>query len=151
MSISLSHFYIGEMNLLMGELESGLQEMEQAFTLDNMNFDIQTGLLQAYLLTNKLDEFSKLERSLSKLNRKFVVPDRVHALVNYLVISEALTQDKKAKREQKELSRLFEEGVIIDQWIYAPYLDWLSKCSCEESVKKELTSLTNEMKSQNLD
>ena len=60
-------------------------------------------------------------------------------------------QNKKAKKKTKELEELFDKEVIIDNWIYNPYLKWLSDCKCEESVKKKLNNLTQKMKSRGLD
>ena len=146
----LSYYHIGEIYMILGDNSRGLEYMQKAFEMDNMDFDIQTGLLQGYLLNNDFDAFDRLSKSLSKLNRKFVVPDRTRALVDYLNISAAYVQDKKAKKEEKNLKKLMDAEVVIDNWIYAPYLSWVENCACDQSVKDELVKLTDSMKSRSL-
>ena len=146
----LSYYYMGEIYVLLGDLENGAVNLQKAFEMNSMDFDIQTGLLQVYLLNNDFDSFDRLSRSLSRLNRKFVVPDRTQALVDFLNISAALVQDKKAKKEERSLSKLMDAEVVIDNWIYAPYLTWVENCACEQAVKDELAKLTDSMKSRSL-
>jgi tetratricopeptide (TPR) repeat protein len=149
-SDAMNDYYIGELMILMKEKARGLEHMEKAFALDEVNFDIQTGLLHACLINNRLDDFDKWERSLGRINRKYTVPDRTIALNSYLTISAEYVRDKKAKRELRDLENLLDNGVIIDNWYYEPYLDWLENCPCPDDVKKELGRLTERMRENKL-
>ncbi len=146
----LSYYYIGDIQILMGEIVKGMENMEKAFSIEEVNFDIQTGLLHAYLLNNRFDDFDQTERSLSRLNRKFVVPNRTQALNYFLKVTAELARDKKAKRELRDLEKLLDDNVIIDNWIYQPYENWLASCNCPEASKKELMKLTERMKEHDL-
>ncbi|MEJ2595785.1 MAG: tetratricopeptide repeat protein [bacterium] len=146
----MSYYYMGDIQILMGDIATGMENMEKAFAIEEVNFDIQTGLLYAYLLNNRYDDFDRTERSLSRLNRKFVVPDRTQAINYYLKVTAELARDKKAKRELRDLEKLLDDGVIIDNWIYKPYENWLASCDCPESSRKELLKLTERMKEHDL-
>jgi tetratricopeptide (TPR) repeat protein len=146
----MTHYYIGEIYTFLGEFEKGLQSMEEAYRIDDINFDIQLGLMQSYLLTGNYEQCEKLERSLSKLYRKLTVPSRFTALMDYLYISASMTQEKKAKKATKQLNKLLSDKVVIDSWYYEPYLQWLDSCDCSEETREYLSDLTQKMKERNL-
>jgi len=138
-------FYIGEVNILLGRNEEGLNDMEKAFEADPFNFEIQLGLMQAYLINDQYEACSKLYKRSSKINRKLTVTPRATALMNFFLISAATAQDKNEKKAEKELLNLLKEEIRIDGWIYQPYLNWLENCSCSPEAKTELTELVNNM------
>lgn len=146
----LSHYHIGEIYTLLGDFEMGLQYMEKANQIDDINFDIQLGLMQSYLLTGKYSDCERLEKSLSKLYRRLSVPSRFTALMDYMYISASMAQDKKVKKKTKELNNLLNEQVVIDSWFYEPYLAWLENCGCTADTKKYLADLTIKMQNRNL-
>jgi tetratricopeptide (TPR) repeat protein len=148
---AISNYHIGEIYTLLGQFEEGLQFMEKANQMDNINFDIQLGLMQSYLLTKNYAECERLERSVSRLYRKLTIPSRFTALMDYLYISAALAQDKKAKKETKELDKLLADQVVIDSWFYEPYLVWLNNCGCSEETRSFLEDLTTKMQERDLD
>lgn len=145
-SDAFSEYYIGETNILLGQHEEGLIFMEKALELDPFNFEIQTGLLHAYLINNQFEACEKLYKKSSKINKKVTVTPRANALMNFFLVSAALAQDKKEKKAAKELQTLIKQKIIIDGWIYKPYLNWLENCSCSSEAKSKLTEIYNQMK-----
>jgi hypothetical protein len=147
---AVSLYHIGEIYTLLGDFARGLEYMEEAYRVDEINFDVQLGLMQSYLLNKRYSDCEKLERSLSRLYRKLKIPARFTALINYLYISAEMAQDKKAKKETKELEKLLDEKVVIDSWYYEPYLAWLQACECPEETRNYLMELTAKMQERKL-
>jgi len=140
-----AYYYIGELSFLLDSTELGFESMNKAFEINNTDFEIQLGLVQAYLLANQFRKCEKLIKRSARINKKLIVDARTKALMDYLLISVSMAQDKKARKETKELNSLLKGGVIIDQWFYEPYLRWINNCSCDEATKNYLIDLTHQM------
>ena len=143
------YFYKGNTLTRMGKDIQGLEQMEIAYEKDISNQSVQLDLMELYLINSKLDKADSFYNKVSQNNKtnKIEVKDREQALMNYLLITSLKLQDKKTKKAQKRLTKLWKSGVIIDRWSYNTYLTWLEKSNYNEASKSFLVELTDEMKS----
>jgi len=146
-----AYYQIGDIYILIGVLDSGFVYLDKAFSIDPYDFDIQLGLMQAYLFKQDYRQVEKLHRSVSRLNRKLVLDPRTEALQEFMYISASLAQDERARREIKNLEEILSEPIILEQWVPNPYEDWLAKCQCPEDAKKTLEDFLTEIKNHSLD
>jgi len=143
------YLYKGNTLTRMGRNDEGLAQLEIAFNKNTLDRNVQLDLMESYLLNDKPEKCEGFYAKVMRKNKRNKVEDsdRYEALMNYLLISSLKVQNKKYKKPQKKLNKLFKSGVIVDRWSYNSYLKWLNNSNYDAASKTFLLDLTDKMKS----
>jgi tetratricopeptide (TPR) repeat protein len=136
---SEAYFRYGNINTGLGNVRKSIKYLEKGISYDSDNIDCRLDLTEVYIINNMPLKAIELNSEY-----KFSGIKRNSALLTYLNIVAKIIVDEDYSSEENRLEKLLEE-VIISNWTFDPFNDWLADADLGDEKKNKIRNLTERM------